>query len=105
MFFFCRYSGEKQNPHVIGNCNFLPNIPQKLHDFQAIENVGTVMVNLLKVQTRLETARDKLKELTCKESQERPFSTISCIVVAYHMYINICICVYCKICMKKICFP
>lgn len=43
---------------------------QKEHALEAIENVGTVMANLLKVQTRMETARDKLKELKCKESQE-----------------------------------
>ena len=35
---------------------------------EAVENVATVMGNLLKVQSRMETARDKLYAL--EESQE-----------------------------------
>ena len=38
--------------------------------WEAIENVGTVMSQLLKVQSRMEIARGKLSEIDGKEAQE-----------------------------------
>lgn len=43
--------------------------------WEAIENVGNVMANMLKVQSKMEVARDKLAALGTKESSENPSST------------------------------
>ncbi|CAL1137069.1 unnamed protein product [Cladocopium goreaui] len=43
---------------------------QKEHALEAIENVGTVMSQLLKVQSRMEIARDKLSNIDGNEAQE-----------------------------------
>ena len=42
------------------------------HSSQAIDNVSSVMTNLLRVQTRMETIREKLSELKTAESQKKP---------------------------------
>ena len=43
--------------------------------WEAIENVGNVMANMLKVQSKMEVARDKLAALGTKEASEKPSST------------------------------
>lgn len=42
---------------------------------EAVENVGTVMTNLLRVQTRMETLRDRLAATDSPEAKAKPFCT------------------------------
>ena len=59
-----------------GSLDSIPKLPRGC--WEAVENVGSVLANLLKVQSRMEVVRDKLGEIKSSESERSPSNNNTC---------------------------